>query len=128
VDVKSLSWIRQIDRFAAAKVCYWILMDFIPALKQQDLKSMGDVIYNIMLCGPKGIPILTYHGSADLLDTILHLRKEGIEIAFISSAGPGLVAITKDKAEIAKKVFKSHKCKIIELEPDNEGLKVIEAI
>jgi len=128
VDVKSLSWIRQVDRFAAAKICYWILMDFIPALKHHDLKTMGEIIYNIMLCGPKGIPIITHHGSADLLDIILNLKKKGVEIAFLSSAGPGLVAITKDKKEIAKNIFESHGCKIIELEPDNEGVKVLEAI
>jgi len=44
-------------------------------------------------------------------------------ICFMSSAGPGLVAITKDKSEKAIEIFKKHNCKVVEIEPDNEGPK-----
>jgi len=122
VDVFSLDWVRYIDRFNAAKVCYWLLMDFAPALKQHDLKKMGTVLYDISFGGTKGAPLIALHGG-DLLGIILEMRLAGVEICFMSSAGPGLVAMTKDKSEEVIKIFKKHNCKVVEIEPDNEGLK-----
>jgi len=122
VDVFSLDWVRHIDRFNAAKVCYWLLMDFAPALKQHDLKKMGSVLYDISFCGTKGAPLIALQGG-DLLGIILEMRLSGVEICFMSSAGPGLVAMTKDKTNIVKEIFSKYKCKVMEVEPDNEGLK-----
>jgi predicted sugar kinase len=122
VDIFSLDWVRHIDRFNAAKVCYWLLMDFAPALKQHDLKKMGTVLYDISFCGTKGAPLIALHGG-DLLGIILEMRLAGVEVCFMSSAGPGLVAITKDKANKAREIFKTHKCRVVEIKPDNEGLK-----
>jgi len=121
VDVFSLDWVRHIDRFNAAKVCYWLLMDFAPALKQHDLKKMGSVLYDISFCGTKGAPLIALHGG-DLLGIILEMRLSGVEVCFMSSAGPGLVAMTKDKATVAKKIFLKHRCKVVEIEPDDNGL------
>ncbi|MCX6764177.1 MAG: hypothetical protein NTU58_00490 [Candidatus Nealsonbacteria bacterium] len=122
VDVFSLDWVRHIDRFNAAKICYWLLMDFAPALKQHDLKKMGAILYDISFCGTKGAPLIALHGG-DLLGIILEMRLSGIEVCFMSSAGPGLIAMTKNKVDKAIEIFNKHKCKTIEIEPDNEGFK-----
>lgn len=122
VDVFSLDWVRHIDRFNAAKVCYWLLMDFAPALKQHNLKKMGSVLYDISFCGTKGAPLIALHGG-NLLEIIFEMRLNGVEVCFMSSAGPGLVAITKNKSDKAIEIFKKHKCKVLEIEPDNEGFK-----
>lgn len=121
VDVFSLDWVRHIDRFNAAKVCYWLLMDFAPALKQHDLRKMGSVLYDIVFCGTKGAPLIALH-SVDLLGTILEMRLKGVEACFMSSAGPGLIAITKDNGDVAKEIFKKHNFEIVEIKPDNNGL------
>ncbi len=121
VDVFSLDWVRHIDRFNSSKVCYWLLMDFAPALKQHDLKKMGNVLYDISFCGTKGAPLISLH-QGNLLEIILEMRLSGVEACFMSSAGPGLVALTKNKAKIARKIFEKNNCKTIEIEPDNEGL------
>lgn len=124
VDVHSLSWIRHIDRFNAAKVCYWVLMDFMPAMIQGNLKKMGDVLYDIMFCGSKGAPLGSIHGG-NLLGMIFEQRAAGVEMCFMSSAGPGLVAMTQEKEDIAQQIFEKYNCQIIKMEPDNQGLNVL---
>ena len=124
VDVHSLSWVRHIDRFNAAKVCYWILMDFMPAMVQGDLKKMGDVLYDVMFCGSKGAPLSPMHGG-DILGVIFEQRISGLEMCFMSSAGPALVVMTQGKEDVAKSIFEKHDYKVIETEPDNKGLDIL---
>ncbi|PIU62485.1 hypothetical protein COS83_02410 [archaeon CG07_land_8_20_14_0_80_38_8] len=124
VDVHSLSWIRHIDRFNAAKVCYWILMDFMPAMNQGNLKNMGNVLYDTMFCGSKGAPLAPMHGG-DLLGVIFEQRVSGVETCFMSSAGPALVALTQDKEEVAERIFEKYNFKTFKTEPDNQGSNVL---
>lgn len=124
VDVHSLSWVRHIDRFNAAKVCYWILMDFMPAMIQGDLQTMGSILYDIMFCGSKGAPLSPMHGG-NILSVIFAQRKAGVEVCFMSSAGPGVVAMTRDKSPIATRIFEDNGYQVVMMQPDNVGAIVM---
>lgn len=121
VDINCLSWTRHNDRFSAGKTSFWILMELLPACVQRDLKKMGEFFYNFTLFS-KLIPALLYR--CDIPGILLELKEGGIEGAWMTSAGPGLVSFTQDekKAERAISIFKERGCKIVILKPDNFGI------
>jgi len=121
VDINCLSWMRHSDRFSAGKISFWILTELLPACVQGDLEKMGKFFYNFTYCA-KLIPMLLYRN--DLPGIILELQENKLEGAWMTSAGPGLVAFTQDesKVETAKKIFEGRGCKVVLLEPDNKGL------
>ena len=114
------------DRFNSAKICHWTLMKMIPALKAQDFKQVGILAWEMLVAGTKGVPAILAFGSIKPLECLLELEQTGAEMAFMSSVGPGLVTLVeKDKVETIKKVYEKHNCKILELEIDNEGGKLL---
>jgi len=121
VDINCLSWTRHSDRFSAGKISFWILTELLPACVQGDLKKMGKFFYNFTYCA-KLIPMLLYRN--DLPGIILELQENGLEGAWMTSAGPSLVAFTQDesKVEIAKQIFEKRRCGTVLLKPDNKGL------
>jgi len=121
VDINCLSWMRHNERFSAGKTSFWILTELLPACVQGDLKKMGKFFYNFTYFS-KLIPMLLYRN--DLPGIILELQENGLEGAWMTSAGPGLVAFTQDgsKLETTKAIFEKRGCKVVFLKPDNKGL------
>ena len=124
VDINCLSWMRHNERFSAGKTSAWILMELLPACVQKDLKKMGDFFYNFTFFS-KLIPMLLYRN--DLPGIIFELKENGLEGAWMTSAGPGLVAFTQssEKEEKAVKIFTKRGCKVVILKPDNVGIKEV---
>jgi len=120
---------KHCDRFMAGMVCYWVLMDLMPAVINGDLKKMGDVIWDITLVGTKGIPaIIEQLEDIDRIKILKDLRKNNIELVFMSSLGPGIVAVSNDKnkKKLIESIFKKHSCEIIKTTPNNSGLEIIQ--
>jgi len=124
VDIKCLSWMRHNERFSAGKTSAWILMELLPACVQKNLKKMGNFFYNFTFFS-KLIPMLLYRN--DLPGIILELKENGLEGAWMTSAGPGLVAFTQSEKgkKKAVEIFKKRRCKVVILRPDNIGIKEI---
>ena len=121
VDINCLSWMRHNERFSAGKTSAWILMELLPACVRKDLKKIGDFFYNFTFFS-KLIPMLLYRN--DLPGIIFELKENGLEGAWMTSAGPSLVAFTqnKDKIKKAVKIFKTRRCKVVILKPNNTGI------
>lgn len=96
-------------------------MELLPACVQQDLKKMGEFFYNFTLFS-KLIPALLYR--CDIPGILLELKEKGLEGAWMTSAGPGLVSFTQNEEKIktAIGVFKKRGCKTVVLKPDNVGI------
>jgi len=124
VDIQCLSWMKHNERFSAGKTSAWILMELLPACVQKDLKKMGDFFYNFTFFS-KLIPMLLYRH--DLPGIIFELKENGLEGAWMTSAGPGLVAFTQsdEKCKKAVEIFQKRGCNVVILEPDNAGIKEI---
>lgn len=122
-DVNSMSWERHNERINAAKTCLWIVTEIMPAAVQGNLAKMGDAFYNYTLLGGKAMLMLFYR--CDLAGTLFELKEAGLEGGWMTSAGPSLVTFTQDrvKEEKAINIFKRRGFGIVQLSPDNEGIK-----
>jgi len=123
-EMLSLDWARHIGKYNAPKVCYWMMMDFLPALNQGDLRGMGKVLYDTSFGSTKAALMNLY--TSDIPNVIMEQQRAGVEGCFMSSAGPGLVALTIDKKDVARDIFKRRGYQVVDVEPVNEGLKIIE--
>lgn len=124
VEIPSIDIIRHYERFNAARVCYWVLMELLPALETDDYRKVGDVIWDILLTGSKGTPTIIAHGTTRPLEILLDLRRAGVEVAFMSSVGPAIVTITSQKSR-ACEVLRNHGCGIIETRANNAGMEMV---
>jgi len=124
VDINCLSWMRHNERFSAGKTSSWILMELLPACIQKNLKKMGNFFYNFTFFS-KLIPMLLYRNDSPGI--IFELKENSLEGAWMTSAGPGLVAFTqnKDKIKKAVEIFKRRGCNVVILKPDNVGIKEV---
>lgn len=124
VDINCLSWCRHNDRFSAGKTSFWILMELLPACVRGDIAGMGNFFYNFTFFS-KLIPMLLYRN--DLPGIIFELKEAGLEGAWMSSAGPGLVAFTQDedKAQKAVRIFERRSCRVVKVRPTNNGIQEV---
>lgn len=110
------------DRINSAKICHWTLMKMIPALKVGDFKQVGILAWEMLVAGTKGVPAILAFGSIKPLACLLQLKQAGAELAFMSSVGPGLIALVDEKKENAiKKIYDKYKCKVLVFNIDNDG-------
>ncbi|WP_024833283.1 hypothetical protein [Ruminiclostridium josui] len=117
---------ENLDKFLECGKCYKdeiaynILHYFLPAMKRENLKIMGDVIYDyrykkgsIQNCE------YTYPGLAQLMDRLSFLKTEGyVDVLSISSVGPAVIAIAKDVSRCIE-AFKENSMKIIKTKINN---------
>ena len=96
-------------------------MELLPACVQRDLKKMGEFFYNFALFS-KLIPALLYR--CDIPGILFELKEGGLEGAWMTSAGPGLVSFTQDKRRVKKAIdiFERRGCRTMVLKPDNIGI------
>ena len=120
-DVKTYSWLRHNDRINAGKVCYWIITEIMPSITKGDWKKAGETFYNYTLTGCKALLMLFY--QCGLSDIVFQLKMAGIEGAFMSSAGPNIVAfcLSEKSKQKAIDIFKNKNFNIVIVKPDNKG-------
>ena len=80
------------------EIAYNILHYFLPAICHQDIKTMGDVIWDYRYDkGSIANCSYTYPELPALMDKLAFLKKDGyVEILAISSVGPAIFVITKN--------------------------------
>ena len=104
---------------------YMTLMDFIPAVYDNDVKKMGDIIWRFQL-GGDNLPLLQNYEcqGADLYFKMAKLRDNDIPIVGFSSVGPTVYAITKNPNAVIN-VCKEFGMKFFQTTIDNDGIATI---
>jgi beta-RFAP synthase len=72
---------------------YLLLMDLIPALERGDLRTVGDVLWEIEFRGSKRAEI--EHHTFAIYTYMSRLREAGFEFVGMSSVGPSIAVITE---------------------------------
>jgi beta-RFAP synthase len=102
---------------------YLMLMDLIPALEEDDLKRIGNIIWEIEFRGSKRAEV--EHHSFEIYHYMSQLREAGMEFVGMSSVGPSIAIITEKDREFVEKVVRALDLSItVETKIDNEGLKI----
>ena len=102
---------------------YLMLMDMIPALEEDNLKRIGNIIWEIEFRGSKRAEV--EHHSFEIYHYMSQLREAGLEFVGMSSVGPSIAIITeKDRAFVEGIVKKIGLSITVESKIDNEGLHI----
>jgi hypothetical protein len=98
-------------------------MDLIPALERDDLKKIGDIIWEIEFRGSKRAEV-EHHGF-EIYRQMSLLREAGLEFVGMSSVGPSIAIVTdRSRDEVASLIEPLGLNIAIETKVDNEGLKI----
>jgi predicted sugar kinase len=80
---------------------YRMVMDIVPALDRDDLRSVGDVIWDFQFSGTHQSMIQAYQdGGLEIVKTLTILRKAGGTIVGMSSVGPAIYVVCKDPTPV----------------------------
>ncbi len=102
---------------------YLMLMDMIPALEDDNLKRIGNIIWEIEFRGSKRAEV--EHHSFEIYHYMSRLREAGLEFVGMSSVGPSIAIITgKDRAFVEEIVSGIGLSIAVETMVDNDGLKI----
>jgi len=102
---------------------YLFLMDLIPALEREDLKKIGDIIWEIEFRGSKRAEV--EHHSYKIYHYMSMLREAGLEFVGMSSVGPSIAVVTgKNRAEMEKLLKPMGLTIAISTSVDNSGLVI----
>jgi beta-RFAP synthase len=78
---------------------YLFMMDLIPALEEDNLKKIGNVIWEIEFRGSKRAEV--EHHSFEIYHYMSRLREAGLEFVGMSSVGPSIAVVTAlDKPQL----------------------------
>ena len=102
---------------------YFLMMDFIPALEHEDLKKIGDVVWEIEFRGSKRAEI--EHHSYRIYQYMSMLREAGLEFVGMSSVGPSIAIVTDKSRKEIQKILSPFGLEIaIATKVDNNGMTV----
>ena len=114
---------RNLDYQDRELKAYLLLMDLIPALEKDDLKKIGDIIWEIEFRGSKRAEV-EHHGF-EIYRYMSILRDAGLEFVGMSSVGPSIAIVTeRSRDEVAKTIEPLGLEIAVETRVDNTGLKV----
>src|SRR5208337_3403389 len=102
---------------------YLFMMDFIPALEHNDLKKIGDVVWEIEFRGSKRAEV--EHHSYRIYQYMSMLREAGLEFVGMSSVGPSIAIVTDKSRKEIQKILSPFGLEIaIATKVDNNGMTV----
>ena len=102
-------------------------MELIPSVIDGDMHRFGDIVWDMVLTGSKGIPTILAHGTYKPIDCLLDIRKTGAEATFVSSVGPSIVTITSNEhLEDVRGIYKQYRCRVFEPGFDNKGYVILD--
>jgi len=102
---------------------YLFLMDLIPALEKDDLKKIGDVIWEIEFRGSKRAEV--EHHSFEIYHYMSMLREAGLEFVGMSSVGPSIAVVTSLDRKALEEILRPKGLEIaIGTKVDNKGLTI----
>ena len=114
---------RNLDYQDRELKAYLLLMDLIPALERDDLKKIGEIIWEIEFRGSKRAEV-EHHGF-EIYRQMSLLREAGLEFVGMSSVGPSIAIVTdRSRDEVASLIEPLGLNIAIETKVDNEGLKI----
>jgi beta-ribofuranosylaminobenzene 5'-phosphate synthase len=114
---------RTLDYRDRALKAYLILMDFLPALRADNLRKVGDVIWEIEFRGSKRAEV--EHHSFAIYEYMSRLREQGLEFVGMSSVGPSIAVVTEmSRAEMEKILGPMGLSVAIATKVDNKGLTI----
>jgi beta-RFAP synthase len=114
---------RNLDYQDRELKAYLLLMDLIPALEKNDLKRIGDVVWEIEFRGSKRAEV--EHHSFKIYHYMSQLRESGLEFVGMSSVGPSIAVVTEESEEEIAKLIEPMGLKIaITTKVDNKGLTI----
>ncbi|NLV26663.1 MAG: GHMP kinase [Methanomicrobiales archaeon] len=115
---------RSLDYRDRELKAYLIMMDFIPALDKNEIKKMGDVMWEIEFRGSKRAEI--EHHSFEIYQYMHKLRKTGLEFVGMSSVGPSIAVITDLSKEGLSQILRPLNLEIaVSTYVDNTGITYI---
>ncbi len=98
-------------------------MDLIPAIERDDLKKIGDVVWEVEFRGSKRAEV--EHHSFEIYYYMSNLRESGLEFVGMSSVGPSIAIITEKGEDESSRLVEPMGLEIaISTKVDNEGLTV----
>jgi beta-ribofuranosylaminobenzene 5'-phosphate synthase len=115
---------RTLDYIDRELKAYMFLMDLIPALERDDLKKIGDIIWEIEFRGSKRAEV--EHHSYGIYHYMNLLREAKIEFVGMSSVGPSIAVITDKDQKTLDEILKPIGLSVaIVTKADNQGLQVV---
>ena len=115
---------RNLDYQDRELKAYLFLMDLIPALERNDVKKIGDIIWEIEFRGSKRAEV-EHHGYG-IYHYMSKLREAQLEFVGMSSVGPSIAVITSRQQREIGKILQPLGLKIaIATKVDNRGLQVV---
>jgi beta-RFAP synthase len=102
---------------------YFFLMDLVPALERNDLKKIGEVIWEIEFRGSKRAEV--EHHSYGIYHYMNLLREKNLEFVGMSSVGPSIAVVTAIDRPAMEELVKPLGLRIaIATKADNTGLVI----
>jgi beta-ribofuranosylaminobenzene 5'-phosphate synthase len=114
---------RNLDYRDRELKAYMILMDLIPAIERDDLRKIGDVIWEIEFRGSKRAEV-EHHGFR-IYHYMNRLREAGLEFVGMSSVGPAIAVITEKAERNVEEILGEIGLQIaVVTKIDNRGLQI----
>ncbi|EHQ34923.1 GHMP family kinase ATP-binding protein [Methanoplanus limicola] len=113
---------RTLDSRDRELKAYFVLMDFIPALCRNDIKKLGEIIWEMDFRGSKRAEV--EHNSFEIYYYMSRLKEAGLEFVGMSSVGPSIAVITKLREEEMNDILRPIGLEIaIKTKVDNRGIQ-----
>jgi beta-RFAP synthase len=114
---------RNLDYRDRELKAYLFLMDLIPALEYDNLKKIGDIIWEIEFRGSKRAEV--EHHSYRIYHYMSMLREMGLEFVGMSSVGPSIAVVTEKSRKEMEELLKPYGLTIaFSTAVDNAGLAI----
>lgn len=128
-EIDNLGKFLKCGKIFGPKIAYNIFHKFLPAMCQNNLTVIGDVIFDYRFnMGSIKNCSFVYPNLVNLTNNLAFLKKEKIaEVLSLSSVGPGIFVITTD-SKTCLDCFKSNNLKIITTKIENGKYKIIKKI
>ena len=125
-EEKNIDKFKECGRLYRTQIAYNILHQFLPAVVHQDVKTMGDVIFDYRYnMGSIQNCSYTYEDMPQIMEELKFLKTEGlVDVLAISSVGPLVFAIGKD-VTVCKKEFEKRNLNVYCTHINNDSFRIL---
>jgi predicted sugar kinase len=124
-EIKVFDSIVDCSKKYSKEVAYRMIHEFLPAMEEHDLKTIGNLIYDYRFkMGSVEFCSYTYKKLPELARKLKIVKDRFAEIFSISSVGPSFFAITKHPDE-TKERFLKNGLRVVATDVSNTGYKVV---
>ena len=125
-EEKNIDKFKECGRLYRNQIAYNILHKFLPAMVHQDVKTMGDVIFDYRYnMGSIQNCSYTYEDMPRIMEELKFLKTEGlVDVLAISSVGPLVFAIGKNM-DACKREFEKNDMRIYSTHINNDSFRIL---